>query len=125
MRTQRGMGFFGVLVMLIAIVFVAIVGMKVAPAYIEYFSIKKAVTGMVESGELRNATVADVRKAFDRRAIIDEISSIQGSDLEITKEGSEIVLGFAYEKRIPLFYNISLLIDFQGSSKRASSKGAD
>jgi len=105
------MGFFGVLVMLIAIVFVAIVGMKVAPAYIEYFSIKKAV--------------ADVRKAFDRRAIIDEISSIQGSDLEITKEGSEIVLGFAYEKRIPLFYNISLLIDFQGSSKRASSKGAD
>jgi hypothetical protein len=119
------MGFFGVLVMLIAIVFVAIVGMKVAPAYIEYFSIKKAVTGMVESGELRNATVADVRKAFDRRAIIDEISSIQGSDLEITKEGSEIVLGFAYEKRIPLFYNISLLIDFQGSSKRASSKGAD
>jgi hypothetical protein len=125
MRTQRGMGFFGVLVMLTAIVFVAIVGMKVAPAYIEYFSIKKAVTGMVESGELRNATVADVRKAFDRRAIIDEISSIQGSDLEITKEGSEIVLGFAYEKRIPLFYNISLLIDFQGSSKRASSKGAD
>ncbi len=125
MRTQRGIGFFGVLVLLIAIVFVAIVGMKVAPAYIEYFSIKKAVTGMVESGELRNATVADVRKAFDRRAIVDEIRSIQGSDLEITKEGSEIVLAFAYEKRIPLFYNISVLIDFQGSSKRASTKGVD
>jgi hypothetical protein len=125
MRTQRGIGFFGVLVLLIAIVFVAVIGMKVAPAYIEYFTIKKAVTGMVESGELRNATVADVRKAFDRRAIVDEISSIGPNDLEITKEGSEIVIGFAYEKRIPLFYNISVLIDFQGSSKRGSTKGAD
>lgn len=125
MRTQRGIGFFGVLVLLIAIVFVAVIGMKVAPAYIEYFTIKKAVTGMVESGELRNATVADVRKAFDRRAIVDEISSIGPNDLEVTKEGSEIVIGFAYEKRIPLFYNISVLIDFQGSSKRGSAKGAD
>ena len=125
MRTQRGIGFFGVLVLLVAIVFVAIIGMKVAPAYIEYFTIKKAVTSMVESGELRNATVADVRKAFDRRAIVDEISSIGPNDLEITKEGSEIVIGFAYEKRIPLFYNISVLIDFQGSSKRGSTKGAE
>ena len=29
------------------------------------------------------------------------------------------------EKRIPLFYNISMLIDFAGSSKPTSTKGAD
>jgi hypothetical protein len=124
-KTQRGIGFLGVLLLLIGIVFVAIVGMKVAPAYIEYFTIKKAVTGMVESGELRNATVADVRKAFDRRAVVDDITSITPQDLEITKDGSEIVIAFAYEKRIPLFYNISVLIDFAGSSKRGSTKGVE
>ena len=125
MKTQRGLGFAGVLALLIGIVFVAVLGMKLAPAYIEYFAIKKAVTGMVESGELRNGTVADVRRAFDRRAVIDDITSIKGTDIEVTKDGSEIVLGFAYEKRIPIFYNISVLIDFEGSSKKGSTKGLE
>jgi hypothetical protein len=125
MNRQRGLGFAGVLALLVGIVFVAILGMKLAPAYLEYFAIKKAVTGMIESGELRNATVADVRKAFDRRAVIDDITSIQGGDLEVTKDGSDIVIGFAYEKRIPLLNNVSVLIDFKGSSKKGSTKALE
>jgi len=125
MRRQRGMGFAGVLLLLIAIVFVAIIGMKLVPAYIEYFTIKKAVAAITESGELRNATVADVRKAFDRRANVDDITVIKPADLEITKDGNDIVVGFAYEKKIPLFYNISVLIDFAGSSKPTSTKRVD
>jgi len=125
MDRQRGLGFAGVLALLVAIVFVAIFGMKLAPAYLEYFAVKKAVTGMIESGELRNATVADVRRAFDRRAVIDDITSIQGADLEVTKEGTDIVVGFAYEKRIPIVNNVSVLIDFKGSSKKGSTKALE
>ena len=115
----------GVLALLIAIVLVAIIGMKLVPAYIEYFTIKKAVTAITQSGELRNATVADVRRAYDSRANIDDITAVKPADLEITKDGNEIVVGFAYQKKIPLFYNISLLIDFAGSSKPTSTKSAD
>lgn len=125
MRKQRGMGFFGVLLVLIGIVFLAIIGMKMAPAYIEYFTIKKAVAAISQSGELRGGTVADVRKAFDRRATIDDITAITPADLEITKDGNEVVIGFAYQKKIPLFYNISVLIDFAGSSKPTSTKAID
>jgi hypothetical protein len=119
------MGFAGVLTLLVAIVLLAIVGMKVVPAYIEYFAIKKAVTAITESGQLRNATVADVRKAFEARQIIDYFEAVGPQDLEITKEGNEVVIAFAYEKRIPLFSNVSLVIDFAGSSKPASTKGID
>jgi hypothetical protein len=111
------MGFAGVMLLLIGIVFVAIIGMKLVPAYIEYFTIKKAVVAITQSGELRNATVADVRKAFDSRAAIDDITAVRAADLEVTKDGNGIVVGFAYEKRIPLFSNISVLIDFAASSK--------
>lgn len=121
---QGGMGFAGVLSLLVGIIIVAILGLKVVPAYIEYYTIQKAISGMTQSGELRNASVADVRKAFDRRAQIDQISSIGPNDLEITKEGSEVVVGFAYEKRINLFRNISLLIEFSGSSG-GSTRAAD
>ena len=121
-QRQQGLGFAGVLILLIGIVFIAIIGMKLVPAYIEYFTIKKAITGMTQSGELRGASVADVRKAFDRRAAVDSITIVQPQDLEITKDGNEIVVAFAYEKRIPLFYNISVVIDFAGSSQPASAK---
>jgi hypothetical protein len=119
------LGFAGMLVLLVAIVFVAIIGMKLVPAYIEYFSIKKAITSMTQSGELRGASVADVRKAFDRRQAIEDWTAVSPADLEITKEGNEIVISFAYEKRIPLFYNISVLIDFAGTSNPASAKVSD
>jgi hypothetical protein len=124
-KRQQGLGFAGVIILLIAIVFIAIIGMKLVPAYIEYFTIKKAITGMTQSGELRGASVADVRKAFDRRTAIDDITALRPEDLEITKEGNEIVVSFAYEKRVPLFYNISVLIDFAGSSRPASTKVSD
>ena len=125
MRQQRGMGFAGVLLVLIAIVFIAIIGMKLVPAYIEYFTIKNAITAITQSGQLRSATVADVRKAFDSRANIDAITAVRPADLEITKDGNDIVVAFAYEKKIPLFYNISVVIDFAASSKPTSTKSAD
>jgi hypothetical protein len=123
-RTQKGLGFAGLLSLVVAIILVAIVGMKVVPAYIEYYTIKKAITGMAQSGELRNASVPDVRRAFERRQQIDDITAIGPSDLEITKEGNEVVISFAYEKRIALLKNVSLLIDFAGSSS-GSTKAAD
>jgi len=124
-KRQQGLGFAGVIILLIAIVFIAIIGMKLVPAYIEYFTIKKAITGMTQSGELRGGSVAEVRKAFDRRAAVDDITALRPEDLEISKEGNEIVVSFAYEKRVPLFYNISVLIDFAGSSRPASTKVSD
>ena len=123
MNTQRGMGFAGVLAMLVGIVILAILGMKLVPAYLEYFTIKKAVTAITSSGELRNATVADVRKAFELRQAIDDFTSVGPKDIEITKDGNEVVVSFAYERRIPLFSNVSVVIDFAGSSKPSEHQG--
>lgn len=112
---QRGVSMFGILLICIGMVLVAIGGLKVVPAYIEFFAIKKAVTGIVQSGEAKG-TVADIRRAFDKRAQVDDIQVVTGGDLEITKEGSDVVVSFAYPKKIPLFGNLSLYFDFTGSS---------
>jgi hypothetical protein len=34
----------------------------------------------------------------------------------VTKDRGNVVIAFAYEKKVPLFSNISLVIDFAGSS---------
>jgi hypothetical protein len=96
-------------------IIVALLGLKLAPAYLEYSSVKKAVVGIVQGGEARG-TVNDIRRAFDKRAQVDDVSVISGQDLDISKEGSDVVITFAYPKKIPLFGNVSLYIDFAGSS---------
>ncbi len=108
----------GLLVGCVILIVLALIGMKVAPPYMEFLQIKKAVTAIVESGEVRSGTVTDVRRAFDKRAQVDDIASITAQDLEITKDGGDIVINFAYPKKVPLFSNVSLMFDFAGSSKR-------
>ncbi len=122
-RRQGGMSAIGILVVLILVVFAALIGMRVTPAYLEYFAIKKAISSMASSGELRGATAADVRKSFERHQAIDDFTAVGPQDLEITKDGGDVVISFAYEKRVPLFYNVSLLIDFAGSSQPGRTKG--
>jgi len=112
MRNQQGATLIGMVVVGMIIVFLAIGGLKIAPAYIEYYTVKKAITGVAQT----RGTVAEVRQAFDRRAAIDDITVIAGRDLEVTKEGNEIVVSFAYPKRISMFGNVNVVIDFAASS---------
>ena len=114
MKSQRGITMMGMLIVSIGIVLVAIGGLKIAPAYIEYFKVKKAIVAIAQSSA--GGTVADVRRAFDLRAAVDDIDVIAGRDLEVTKEGNDLVVSFAYPKRIPMFGNINVVIDFAASS---------
>jgi hypothetical protein len=49
---------------------------------------------------------------------VDDITSIKGADLEITKDGGTVVITAAYRKEIPLFANVGVYIDFAATSKQ-------
>jgi len=118
-RKQQGLSMIGFLLVAVVLVIGAVGGMKIGPAYAEYFSAKKAVMAVLGSGDSRSATVAELRKSFDRRAGIDNVTIISGADLEITKEGGgEVVITFAYPKKVPLVGNLSLLIEFAFNSQK-------
>jgi len=114
MRNQRGVALSGLLFWGIIIALVAVLGMKVAPEYLTYFKILKATKAIANSSS--GKTVPEIRASFGKYMDVEHVSTITPADLDISKEGNDIVIGFNYEKRVPLFYNISLLIDFQGSS---------
>lgn len=114
MKKQQGITFVGMVMVGIVIVILAIGGLKVAPAYIEYLTVKKAIVEVAQTES--RGTVGDIRAAFERHAAIDNIDIIGSKDLDITKEGNEVVISFAYTKKVPLFANVSLLIDFAASS---------
>lgn len=116
MKFQRGLSLNTLLLGGVVLALISLLAMKSIPPWIEYGNLVKAVKGTAGDAGLKTATVANVRAAFTRRADMDDVKSIKAEDLEITKEGGELVISFKYEKKVPLFSNVSLLFDFEGSS---------
>lgn len=111
-RRQTGLSFFGVLFFGALLVVCFIVVAKITPTVVEYQAIRKAV-----DRSAAGTTVAEVRATFDRAAAVDDITSIKGSDLNITKNGDKVVVSFAYNKEIELFPPAYLLIKYEGRSR--------
>ena len=116
MRSQRGLSLVGFVLVAALAAFAALIAFKTVPAIVEYFTIKKNINAIVKSGDARGASVTDIRKAYDRRASVDETPSLSGADLDISKEQGEVVIAFAYSRKVNLFGNVSLCFDFEGAT---------
>ena len=113
---QLGVSLGGLMAGAVVLIALAMIGLKLTPSYIEFFAIKKAVNALATESR-GGASVGEIRKGFDQRATIDDISSVKGSDLEVTKDGSGLVITASYRKEIPLVANVGVYIDFKASSK--------
>jgi hypothetical protein len=114
MKHQRGVALSGLIFWGIVITLVAVLGMKVVPTTVEYYKILKDIKATVAKVG-PDATVADVRKTFDNFAEIDQLD-FKAEQLDVSKEKGKIVVSFDYDKRIPLFGNVSLVINYKGST---------
>jgi hypothetical protein len=111
---QRGITLLGLLFWAIVVGMVALVGLRVFPTVNEYLTIQRTVNKIAQSGA---STVPEIRSAFDKQKDVEySIASISGKDLEITKENERIVIGFEYDKEVPLFDPVFLLIKYKGRS---------
>ena len=119
---QRGVSFLVVFLIGVMLALAAVGAMKIGPAYMEFMTAKKAIVGIAAS-EGRTGSVGEIRKAFERRSNVDNITAVTPGELEVTKDGGEVVISFAYSKKIPLFSNVSVVIDFAAST--APGGGAD
>ena len=111
---ESGVSLSGLIVVLIVLGVLALVAIKVTPAFIEYRAVKNAI--VKAKADAGSGSVRDIQQAFDRNAGVNDVSSISGRDLVITRDGGTAEISFAYEKRIPLAGNVSLLLDFTGTT---------
>lgn len=109
---QRGISFIGLLFVGGVVACAGILAAQVAPTLIEYQAIAKAANKAKDGN-----TVPEVRAIFDRAAAIDDITSITGKDLEVTKEADKTVVAFAYTREIHMAGPAFLLLKYNGRSK--------
>ena len=114
---QRGLSLIRLLLLGVVLVFGALLAMKVFPTVMEFMAIKRAVVNARDEG----TDAPGIRAAFERASATDNVTSVNGKDLQIVRRPSgEYTVSFAYEKRIPLFGPAYLVLDYRGEALPAS-----
>lgn len=110
--SQRGISLIGLIFVLAILGVTGIFAMKVFPTWVEYRSVKQGIASAKAAG---GSTLA-MQQAFDKNAEINAVEAIHGKDLEFSRETGQTEISFAYQKKIPIAGNVSLLIDYAGTT---------
>ena len=110
---QRGISFVGLVFVASLIAMAAVVLAQIFPTAIEFMAVQKAA----QKAALDGQTPAEIRMVFDKACTIDDIKSLSGKDLDISKEGDKVVVAFAYEREIHLVGPAFLTLKYEGRSK--------
>lgn len=118
MQAQRGITVTGFLVFAVIAIAALLLGFKIGPAYMEYYTIQKIFRVMAAEPSLKAASRGEINSAFNARAGVDNVKAISYSDIQVDKDGSGIVLSAEYSVRVPLFHNLSACMEFRPTSAR-------
>ncbi|HTI46680.1 MAG TPA: DUF4845 domain-containing protein [Casimicrobiaceae bacterium] len=113
---QRGLTIIGFLLVAAVVVIFALVGFRVLPAYIEYYTVQKALEQTL--ADQSNITPQDIRRSLERRINADYVDSVRASDVTVSKEGNQVVASLEWQKVLHMVANASILLEFQATATR-------
>ena len=115
-QQQRGLTMFSFLFFAVVFIAIAMLAMKLVPAYIEFFSVKKILATMGQEPDLKSKTNADIRNDFSKRASVGYVTVVKPEDINVERQAGVPVISVEYEFRTKLVGNVSLVVDFSASS---------
>lgn len=106
------MSIWSLLLGALVVIACAVVGFRVVPAYVEYFSVKSALQqAMAETTDFNSA--APLRSAFQRKADAGYITTVKGSDIQLERPDGKVVAHLDWTRKLPLVSNVYLVIEFE------------
>jgi hypothetical protein len=114
MRKQRGVTMIGWIFLLAPVAVVLYAGIRVGPEYLNYY---KVVTAMKETQSTLKSdealTPATIRSSLERRFNTGYVDEPEAKDILVAKEEAGWSMTADYEKVVPLFGNLHLLMQFK------------
>jgi hypothetical protein len=87
--------------------------LKVAPSYMDNNVIVNAMDGMINNNDFESMSIAEVRSNLQRSLVTNNIREFDSSSVVLTREGNNNFVDINYESRVPLFYNIDIVVTFE------------
>jgi len=116
-QRQRGLSIIGFLFVAAVTVIAVMIGFRMVPAYIEWMTVQKVLGKTLEDSK-EGFSLYQFRRDFDLKASADYIDSVRGSDVEVSKEGNNLVATASWTRTLHLVGNVSLLLEFEATAKK-------
>lgn len=121
MNKQRGITFWGLLMIGIMVGFYVFLFFKLLSPYMEYGKVKTSLENVARQPDAGNMERAEIMAALERRFAIEDVSRVDlKKNLIIEKKPGVTIMRITYEVRVPLFYQVSALLEFDHSAQAKS-----
>jgi hypothetical protein len=123
---QQGVTAIGWLVLLTPFAIVGYAGMRLAPVYLNYMKVVRAIdnaASTAKGGGAGDATA--IRTAIDRHFEIDMVDFPTIKDIQVRREGGAWVIEAKYDDEAPLFGNVSLHVLFDKTVRSGGGGSGD
>jgi hypothetical protein len=87
--------------------------LRLAPVYMENFSVKSSLKSLQNDPDFRGNTVGELRASLKKRLDINDVTRVHSEDIAIERKGSVYHITVAYEAVVPFLYNIRFLVEFE------------
>lgn len=109
---QRGMTAIGTMLVIGMIGVFVFVALKVYPIYYDSFKVGSQLNTMKSDSSLTTKTAAEITEQLMRRLEIDNVSSVEKSDITVTKNGNRVSVAVSYVAQENLIGNMDILVSF-------------
>jgi len=122
---QLGVTAIGWLFLLTPLAIVIYAGIRLAPVYLNYMKVVRAMEGTVSEMKASGASPQTIRATIDKHFEIDMVDYPTTRDMKITKDGGSWVVESQYDDDAPQFANLSLHVTFDKKVKVGGGGGVD
>lgn len=114
-KRQRGLGMLQWALVIAVAGFFLLFAFKVVPLYAENRYVESALRSLETGGEkVEQMADAEIKKKLGNFYLINNVRS-EGptKNIKIDRRSEDLLITIDYETRVPLFYNIDLVLSFQ------------
>ena len=113
-RKQGGLTLIGFIIVLSIALFVAYIGMKIGPIYMEYYSVVSAMNDMSEEKGNAKRSPFVLRRNLQARLYVSYSSNVKDNHIKITRSNG-VNLRVVYAVREPILGNLDVIVTFDKS----------
>lgn len=114
LRKVKGLSFMGFVIVMAVGGFFAYLGMRVGPAYLEYYNVVRAMKAVAAEPAAVNWSPEEIMQSLGKRMYISYVDSknVDRKHFAITKKGLGTTIRVRYERRDKLMYNLDYVASF-------------
>lgn len=119
MHRMRGLSMPGWMIAIVVAAMIGTAALKIIPAFLDFNTIKGLIENVLSDPKVGLQSPEEIRIDLSKRFQINRVDVIQATDLDISKQGSEVVIKVDYEVRENYFANIDFVISFNREFRKS------